>query len=90
MLRWRVTGGCYFKQVDKEWALWGEHIQANSWLKKGARNLKVYRKGTFQVEGRERGKALQKVDWFLEVGRVDVAEYIFKQRKRESRFLYKK
>lgn len=43
------------------------------------------------IPGREKDKALsQNLDWPPEVKMVTIAEYVFKQRKRESRFLCKK
>lgn len=58
-------------------------------MTKGVRSLKVYKKRIFQVEGRTRVTHKYRNQIGLEEETVAVAEYVCKQRKRESGFLCK-
>lgn len=80
----------YFSRETREDLSEEVIVKLISESEKGARNLKVHKKGTFWVEGRARVKALrQKLDRLLQVGRIAIAEYVFKSSKRESSFFYK-
>lgn len=83
--RWLLTLNRVVRKDGSE-----EMFKLTEW-QKASRNSKVLKREHSRYR-KEQGLKLWdriELDWSLKVGTFAVAEYVFKQRKGESRFLYK-